>query len=243
MRPSPQPPTLAFVHTAEQHVARFDALLARQAPGLQARHWVDAALLAQAQALGPDHPAVVARTQALVRAAAQAGAQVVVCTCSTVGAAAEATPTDGRWLAQRLDRAMADLAVQQGPRVLLVAALASTVAPTAQLLASSAQHLQRPLQVQPLLVAEAWPLWQAGDATGYRACVGQALRQALAKPGPLTADAVVLAQASMAELAPSLADLGVPVFSSPDTGLASALQALARLGGTAGRARTERAER
>lgn len=227
-QPTPTAP-LAFVHTAAVHTARFDALLAEQAPGQRARHWVDEALLAQAQAQGAAHPDVVARTQALVRGAAAAGARVVVCTCSTVGAAAEATATDGRWQAQRVDRAMADQAVRQGPRVLLVAALASTLGPTAGLLASSARQLARPLQVQPLLVAEAWALFDAGDAPGYRARVGQAVRAALASAAPPLADVVVLAQASMAELSADLGDLGLPVLSSPALGLARALHTLQQL--------------
>lgn len=237
---------LALVHTAAVHVARFDALLAAQAPGLAVRHWVDAPLLALAQALGAEHPQVVARTQALMQQAAEGGARVVVCTCSTVGAAAEATPTGGHWLAHRVDRAMADQAVLQGPQVLLVAALASTLAPTTALLLSSARRLGQPVQVRTLLVAPAWALFEAGDTAGYLACVGAAVRQVVGEgmgeavgggataPGQAASHAtalhaVLLAQASMADLAPQLADLPLPVLSSPDTGLAKALDSLATL--------------
>lgn len=213
---------LVFVHTSRLHVDTFDSLVQAARPGLEVVHVVAEALLADAQRQGAEDPGIVARVQATLQGAAAMGARVVVCTCSTVGGAAERTPTGGRFHAQRIDRAMADSAVMLGPRVRVVAALQSTVAPTTALLRESAAALGRAVQPQTLLVPEAWVHFQAGDRAAYLTAVAAAVR---AEQEP--ADAIVLAQASMAPAADLLADLGLPVLASPRLGVQAALRQLA----------------
>lgn len=113
---------------------------------------------------------------------------------------------------------MADAAARSGPRVLLVAALQSTLAPTTALLLSSAQRLGAESQVIARVVPGAWALFEAGDAAGYIACIADAVRQWHSH-----ADTVVLAQASMAPAVDVLAAEGIAVLSSPRLGVASAL--------------------
>jgi hypothetical protein len=91
---------------------------------------VDEALLADARRLAVEHPDVVVRVSESVNEAAASGSSVVLCTCSTIGGIAERVETQGRFLAMRIDRPMADEAVRLGPSVLIVAALDSTLAPT-----------------------------------------------------------------------------------------------------------------
>lgn len=223
-------PALAFLHTAATHVAGFGARLRQQAPELQAVHAVDEALLADAQRpelSAADGEALRARVQQrLTQLARSSGAPVVVCTCSTLGAWAEALPAAAGGQVQRIDRAMADAAAQAGPRALVVVALASTVAPTQALLASSADRLQRPQTLEWLHRPEAWALFQRGDADGYRRALADGIRQAvIAAAPPARPDVVVLAQASMAGTEALLADLGLPVLSSPALGVARAAAA------------------
>ena len=210
---------IAFLHTAPVHVATFDALLRAQAPGLKAHHVVDEALLAEAQRLGTADPTLQARVHAAMQAAAGGGARQVVCTCSTLGALAEGMATGGAFEAARIDRAMADRAVQQGPRVLVVVALASTLAPTQALLADSAARLQRVITPLPLLVDGAWAHFERGDRAAYLAAIASAVRAHAAR-----ADVVVLAQASMAAAAEMLKDLPIDVLSSPALGVAAAVE-------------------
>jgi hypothetical protein len=210
---------IAFLHTARVHVATFDALLQATAPDLRARHVVDEALLADAQRLGTGDPGVRGRVHAALADAAAGGARQVVCTCSTLGGLAEGLPPSDRFEAVRIDRAMAEQAVRLGPRVLMVAALASTLQPTQALLADTAARLQRPVAVEALLVADAWTLFLHGDRAGFLAAVAQAVRTHAG-----VADVVVLAQASMADAALLLVDLGRPVLSSPALGVAAAVE-------------------
>ncbi|NRF71788.1 Asp/Glu/hydantoin racemase [Aquincola sp. S2] len=215
-------PRLVFLHTAPMHVATFSALLAEVAPQCEAEHVVDESLLADAQRVGADDPALVARVQAAMTDAAERGAAAVVCTCSTIGGIAERTPTGGRFVALRIDRAMADRAASGGPRVLVVAAVQSTLEPTSALLRESAAALDRAIEIRTVLAEGAWARFVAGDRAGYLDTVVRCVREAVGD-----ADVIVLAQASMAPAAEALQDLGVDVLSSPRLGVQSIAARLA----------------
>ncbi|WP_432731648.1 Asp/Glu/hydantoin racemase [Variovorax sp. W6] len=209
---------LAFLHTAQAHVPTFERLVREIAPALRVRHVVREELLADARVIGVEDAGLVARVHAAMREAASGGTPVVVCTCSTIGAIAERTPTGDAFNALRIDRAMADRAVRTGPRVLIVAALESTLAPTHALILSAAQGAGVEVQPATLLVEEAWPHFEAGDIPRYIETVASSIRAAAGE-----ADVIVLAQASMAPVAKALAGIGIDVLSSPEPGTAHAV--------------------
>lgn len=212
---------IVFLHTSPVHVETFERLVRDEASGMTTHHIVVEALLADAQTTSTDDPHLIARIHRAMLDAADYGAPVVVCTCSTIGGAAEHVPTDGRFLAMRVDRPMADLAVRSGPRILLVAALESTLAPTTRLLNESATALGRRIEIRTLFVGDAWVHFERGDAVAYVRTVAAAVRQAC-----VAIDVVVLSQASMAGASELLVDLGVPVLSSPRLGVCAAIEAV-----------------
>jgi hypothetical protein len=212
---------IAFLHTSPVHVETFTRLASAAAPEVKVDHVVAEDLLAQAQRAGAGEPALVDRVQEAMGSAADRGAAVVICTCSTIGGAAERTPTGGRFVAMRIDRAMADRAAQLGPRVLVVAALESTLEPTAQLIRESAAAMAAEVELKHLLVEGAWAHFLRQDPVAYAQVVASAVRAAAG-----TCDVVVLAQASMAPAAAMLADLSVEVLTSPELGVQSALAQL-----------------
>ncbi|HYE00127.1 MAG TPA: aspartate/glutamate racemase family protein [Alphaproteobacteria bacterium] len=215
--PGPRP--LALLHTAAAHIATFDALAAALAPEVPLRHAVAPELLAEAMAAGGVSPDLAARLRArLLDEAATAGA--VLCTCSTLGPAAEAANDGSPAPILRLDRAMAERAAAAGDTVLVVACLASTLEPTTALLAEAAAAAGRRVALRSLLLAEAWPLFQSGDRAGFQAAIAAAARREAGD-----ADCIVLAQASMAPAADLLADLGRPVLASPRLGFLAAVAA------------------
>lgn len=200
--------TVGFLHTAQVHVHTFDRLLAELAPGVRAVHAVAPELLADARTRGVDHD-LEERLVAGIDELVARGAGLVVCTCSTLGGDAERLAAGGAVPVVRVDRPMAEVAVRialaGGSRVGVVAAVASTLAPTRRLLQEVG-----PVEIVESLCAAAWELFENGEEGGYLAAVADAAR-ALA---PST-DVVVLAQASMAGAAELLTDLPVPVVSSP----------------------------
>ncbi|MCB5909211.1 aspartate/glutamate racemase family protein [Streptomyces pinistramenti] len=207
---------LALLHTSPAHVPVFDALRDEEAPGLPLRHLVRAELLDRARSQGPDAVAQDV-AQALADAAAT-GARAVLCTCSTLGPVAEGAGPDGVPVL-RVDRPMAAAAVAAGPRITVLATVESTLGPTAELIAEEAGRAGSATEVRTVLVAGAWERFAAGDDEGYLAAVAAAAQQVR------DADAVVLAQASMAPAAALVTAAGgrsFPVLSSPRPGLRAA---------------------
>ncbi|MEU8743215.1 aspartate/glutamate racemase family protein [Streptomyces parvulus] len=211
---------LALLHTSPVHVPVFDALRDAAHPGLELRHHVHAALLERARREGPE--AVTEAVGDLLRRAVAQGARAVLCTCSTIGAVAESAAAGVPVL--RVDRPMAATAVAAGPRVVVLAALRSTLAPTAALVEEEARRAGRPLLLRTRLVEGAWDRFEAGDTEGYLRLVAEAAEAVTADD----ADVIVLAQASMAP-AREAARTPVPVLASPALGLAAGAAA-ARLG-------------
>ncbi|MER6317940.1 aspartate/glutamate racemase family protein [Streptomyces sp. NPDC001581] len=202
-------PGLVLLHTSPVHVPVFDALRDRHHPGAVLRHLVAPELLERARAEGPR-----AVAPALLALLAAAGPAPVLVTCSTIGATAESLAPQLGVPVLRVDRPMAAAAVRTGARIAVLAALESTLAPTAELLAEEAG--ERRVSVRTHLVAGAWERFEAGDTAGYLA------RVAAAADAVTCADVIVLAQASMAGAA-GLTASPVPVLSSPAPGLAAGL--------------------
>ncbi len=210
---------LALLHTSPVHVPVFDALRDAAHPGLELRHHVDPGLLERARRDGTD--AVTDAVAAVVRRAVGEGARAVLCTCSTIGGVAEAAAPGAGVPVLRVDRPMAAAAVATGPRVVVLAALESTLAPTVRLVREEALRVARTVHVRTLLVDGAWARFEAGDGAGYARAV------AAAADSVRDADVIVLAQASMAP-AREAVRTPVPVLASPAPGLAAAAAAAGR---------------
>ncbi|MGQ4489839.1 aspartate/glutamate racemase family protein [Streptomyces sp. SAS_281] len=210
---------LALLHTSPVHVPVFDALRDADHPGTVLRHVVREELLTTAVALGPE--AVADEVEAVVAGLVAGGADAVLCTCSTIGAVAEAAGIAVGAPVLRVDRPMAAAAVRAG-RVTVLAALASTLEPTRALLTEEAAAAGLPgADVRTVLVDGAWDRFTAGDNDGFLdlvAAEADAVRDA---------DVIVLAQGSMAGAA-ERTTTGIPVLSSPRAGLAAAVVAAGR---------------
>ncbi|MER6910241.1 aspartate/glutamate racemase family protein [Streptomyces sp. NPDC000594] len=208
---------IALLHTSPVHVPVFDALRDRDHPGTELRHVVDEALLERALAEGPG--AVADRVAEIVAGAAADGARGVLCTCSTLGATAEAAGAALGVPVLRVDRPMAAEAARAG-RVVVVATLRGTLEPTVALIREEARRAGREdaVAIRTVLVDGAWELFLAGDREGCLALVAAAV------DAVGDADAIVLAQASTAGAADRVAT-AVPVLSSPRTGLRAAVTA------------------
>ncbi|TRV73258.1 arylsulfatase [Streptomyces sp. 130] len=211
--------TLALLHTSPVHVPVFDALRDAGHPGTILRHAVRVELLTTAAALGPE--AVADEVEAVVADLVTGGADAVLCTCSTIGAVAEAAGIAVGVPVLRVDRPMAAAAVRAG-RVTVLAALASTLEPTRALLTDEAAGAGLPgADVRTVLVEGAWDRFTAGDHDGFLDLV------AASADAVRDADVIVLAQGSMAGAA-ERTTTRIPVLSSPRSGLAAAVVAAGR---------------
>jgi hypothetical protein len=211
--------TLTFLHTSPAHIERFQALATQLAPGIPVHHLVDESLLQEARETGITLE-LAQRVQAILAEAGQA-ANVILCTCSTIGGCAEEMGqlTGSRVI--RVDRPMAEKAVSLGRRLILAATLASTLEPTRALLLEAAQEAGQTVEIIDLLCDSAWAKFEQGDQEGYLQEIAASLREAAP-----TGDVIVLAQASMAGAADLCPDLPIPILSSPRLGVEAALRAM-----------------
>lgn len=215
---------ITFVHTAEVHVATFGELAAAIAPEMDVQHVVAAHLLREAVRLGGVTAELGERVCGELLAAATA-TRLVVCTCSTLGPWAEVAARRSSTPITRIDRAMAEKAVESGARVLVAACLQTTLAPTTDLVRAVARQRRRDVEVDVLLLPEAWAHFERGDRDAYLDAIAAALTRAAGG-----ADVILLAQASMAGAVARCGDLGVPVLSSPRLGVEAAVSLVRGLG-------------
>ena len=218
-------PTIGFVHTVLSLPPVFGALAEELVPDAETFHIVDESLLTVTRRSGSLTPLTRRRVLDHVLSAADAGADVVVVTCSSIGPAVDAGRTFAPVPVVRIDEAMADEAVRLGPRVGVLATLRTTLEPTAELVGRRAQVAGSQVTVVPRLCDGAFEALSAGDREAHDALVRDGLRRLVEE-----ADVVVLAQASMARIADELppGELAVPVLSSPRLGMQRVAALVAR---------------
>jgi len=118
---------------------------------------------------------------------------------------------------------MARVAVEGGGRVGVLATVPSTLGPTTDLIRAAAKEAGQEVEVVPRVCEGAFAVLMSGDRERHDAMVGEGA-SALARD----VDRIVLAQASMARLAPRLAEeTGVPVLASPRLGIEDVARVLA----------------
>ena len=200
---------ITLLHTADAHVATFDALRDRIAPGAVLHHVVRPDWLATARASGPTEALTAEITETI-----QSTQGTVLCTCTTIGDIAEAAG------ALVIDRPMMTEAARIGGPILMAYALESTAAPSLAALERALARANRTARVIPLPLPQFWPLFEAGETDAFAACIAGAIRDALPATQPAC---ILLAQASMAPAATLLADLTTPVLTTPETALRAAL--------------------
>ncbi|MDI1250425.1 MAG: aspartate/glutamate racemase family protein [Lacunisphaera sp.] len=204
--------TLALIHTSATLVPVFAQLCKEKLPQVDTFNIVDDSLVRQIGAQGGITPAIAARVAGYIGSAASGGADYILVTCSSIGPAVEAAAPAIRVPVLRVDQPMADQAVRTGRRIGVIATLATTLDPTADLVRRRAALAGRPLVLTARLCAGAFEALMAGDAAQHDALVGAALRELATQ-----VDVILLAQASMARVVDTLAaaDRRVPILASP----------------------------
>jgi len=210
----PSHPQVTILYTNQVAVQGTLALTDELLPDARIVNIIDDSLLADVLAAGGLTRKVTRRLCQYALAAEDGGADVILNQCSSVGEAIEVARKLVRVPIVRIDEPMAEEAVVAGPRVAVAATLPTTLDPTCRLIEGTATRLGRKVSITRLLADGAYDLLAAGDAAGHNAMVMERILVAKEK-----ADVVVLAQGSMAVLLPELADLGVPVLTSPRLGV------------------------
>ena len=130
--------------------------------------------------------------------------------CSSVGEAFEIARTQADCKTLRIDEPMAEKAVELGSKIGVVATVASTVAPSCNLVRNKAKDAGKDVTVNEYLVDGALDILMSGDVDKHNELVINAIRKAEAEN-----DVVVLAQGSMTAILPYLGETEKPVLTSP----------------------------
>jgi len=203
---------VAFVNTVTTLPSVFKALVNELAPQLDVFSIVDESLLQNTIRSGELTKPTILRLVNYLSMAQQAGADIVMVTCSSIGPAADI----GRSLVDipvlRVDEAMAERALECGSRIGVAATLSTTLKPTADLIQRKASEAGKQVTIVSKVCTGAFEALSAGDTNLHDCLVAQGLKELMSQ-----VDVVVLAQASMARIVDSLApsEKTLPIFSSP----------------------------
>lgn len=215
--------TVALIHTGTFLVSVFADLVQELLPDVSVFNIVDESLLNNTIAEKRLTPATARRLAGYIESAEDAGADVIMVTCSSVGPAVEAARPFVSAPVLRVDEAMADAAVRRGRRIGVIATLSTTLEPTVELVRVRADVQGREVELVQKLCDGAFEAVSSGDGATHDRIVAEGLRELMGE-----VDAIVLAQASMARVVNSLPaeERTTPIFSSPRLGVEALREAV-----------------
>ena len=209
-------PRLALVHTAYPAIVAINRFYGQQAAELTLFNLLDDNVLRLFQQNENDaaESGLLAMLQRAVEVY-QADAALVTCSCVSTEMAARLSDAV-KVPVLKIDTAMAEAAVAVASRIGIVISNPPTLGPTSSLLQEFARKVGKHVDLLPEIVPAAYEALHRGDMATHDRMLEDAA-QALLIRG---AEAIVLAQVTMAPLDPVLsAKLPVPVFSSLKTSL------------------------
>lgn len=206
-------PRIVLIHALRDSVAPAMAAMASGWPQARIANLLDDSLSADLAARhGVIEDSIVDRFLALGRYARATGADGILFTCSAFGVAIDAVKADLRLPVLKPNEAGLEAALAAGRRIALLATFPSTIPSMTHELEAMAAARGIVPTIMTRVVAGALAALQGGDAARHDALIAAAVADFV------SADAVVLAQFSMARAADVLAPaLRARVLTTPDS--------------------------
>lgn len=203
---------LGLIHTSATLVPIFDKLCNEHLKGVEWFNIVDDSLISTCIKEGKLSPSTARRVVDYVGSAEEAGADHILVTCSSIGAAVETAATLSNVPVLRVDQPMADIAVKTGSKIGVIATLPTTLEPTSDLVKRRAATAGKEIELTSRLCEGAFDALMGGDPDTHDTMVAEALKE-LSK----NVDVILLAQASMARVVDQLdeSEKAVPILASP----------------------------
>ncbi len=203
--------TVTGIFTGQGLIPLMTPIFAQHLPGCRVVNMLDDSLIGDVIAEGSVGKAVIRRLIRYYEIAAEAGADIILNTCSSVGEVVAL----GRQVVSvpivRIDEPMAIEAVSGYERIGVIATLRPTLNPTIRLLKEQAERLGRRIAIVEGLAEGAYDALVSGRAQEHDALISKAATAIAPR-----VDCMVLAQGSMARMESALAaQTGKPVLSSP----------------------------
>jgi Asp/Glu/hydantoin racemase len=212
------PKKIAILHTSFVFVSVdlvITDLITELIPDADVIHFVDSDVLATVVREGRISPQSDLRMTYLAQAAEAAGADIIFSACSSLGPALDVAARSVDIPIVKIDEEMARRAALGGPRIGVLATVATTLDPTSNLIQSKAAELGTNVAIEQRLCPGAFDVLMSDDRERHDAMVTEQAVD-LAK----NVEVIVLAQASMNRLVDVLSEkTGLPVLSSPRMGV------------------------
>lgn len=204
--------TLGLVHTSATLVPIFAELCKQYIPDVNVFNIVDDSLIKNTIACGKLTPDTARRVVGYAHSAEQAGADIIMFTCSSIGKAVETAATLVNTPVWRVDQPMAAKAVHLSDKIGVIATLSTTLEPTAQLVRDNAARVGKQISIHEVLCHGAFEALMSGDGATHDKIVGDALAELANR-----VEVIILAQASMARVVDARPDITekVRILASP----------------------------
>jgi Asp/Glu/hydantoin racemase len=205
---------VAIIHTSFVFFDRerllfelFDELL----PDVERINIVEDKMLAEVMQNNSITSDVIRRMCFYALAAEELRVDLIFNACSSLGPAFDVARQLVKIPAIKIDDAMAEKAALQGNKIAVLATVPTTLDPTVDLILEKAKSQNREIETKKALAEGAFEILMTGDVSRHDEMVVKTANGVSA-----WADTLVLAQCSMARLAPKLSEeTNLPVLSSP----------------------------
>lgn len=191
-------------------------------PDTELVHFVDSDVLATVMREGEISEASTKRMVHMAQAAENAGADIVFSACSSLGPTMDAAQEAVDIPVVRIDDGMAYVAAETANLIGVLATVPTTLEPTANIIEQKAVELDKDITIIRKLSEGAFETLMNGGRESHDQMVSESARELADQ-----VEIIVLAQASMARLAPRLSEeTGLEVLISPRLGVEYVKQAL-----------------
>lgn len=214
--------TVGLIHAVIPAIEPLKAAFGQLAPDVRLVNLLDEGLVSEIDRRGGLTPGLVRRLTTLVALAQEAGAELVLLTCTAYSPVADDVQRQSDIPVLKIDELMVREAVGRATRIGLVATVPAGLNMQRQLIGQIAAELGRDIELDAVLRPEAFEALAGGRRAEHDAIVLAEVER-LAGSNEL----VLLAQASMGHLASRVpTGVRVPVLSSPTLAVAKVKELL-----------------
>jgi len=198
---------IAFIHTVDWYKTVQDNFIIpffNKHKDLEPIHIVDSSLLSESLEHGEATPNVYRRILQYAQCAENAGAEIIMCTCTTVNKASSLAREILNIPMFNIDEPMAKFAVAAGKRIGVLATVPTSAPCTERLLYEEAARTGKKIEIETVINEDAFKALLDGDIALHDKLVGQEMDE-LAKK----VDVIALGQISLSSVVHAC---GKPVF-------------------------------
>ena len=202
---------IAFIHTSEIHIERFEKLVRKYDKDVRVEHFVNEKLLDTAMLNGVADSESFRRQIEIIK---KKKPSLIICTCSTYG-----EECDNDSSIYRIDAPIVEYIVSNYNKIGLAYTANSTKMVSENLIHKVSMQLNKQIEILNCDCSEFWTKFETKDIEGYEKGIAEKIEQIKSE-----VDVVFLAQASMEGVRNYLSDLKKEVLSSPEFGVKELLK-------------------